>query len=81
MQPRACGHCGGAGGGRWWPVSSPRWSTGGCPNREECANGALAAQEVRVVCWLHALLSAKNLLLGIYESHTDAQNMEFFPKH
>ena len=31
------------------------------------------AQEVRVVCWLHALLSAKNLLLGIHESHTDEQ--------
>jgi hypothetical protein len=38
--------------------------------REQCGNGALAASEVRVVCWLHALPSAKNLLLGIYESHT-----------
>ena len=44
----------GADGGR----SAPR------AGREECANGALAAQEVRVVCWLHALPSAKNLLLS-----------------
>jgi hypothetical protein len=52
------------------PVSSPRWPTGACPNREQCGNGALAASEVRVVCWLHALPGAKNLLLGIYKSHT-----------
>ena len=79
VQPRACGHCGGAGGGRWWPVSSPRWSTGGCPNREECANGALAAQEVRVVCWLHALPSAKNLLLATYENLDNHKTWILFP--
>ena len=71
-------HLGGS-GGRWWPVSSPRWSTGGCPNREQCGNGALAAQEVRVVCWLHALPSAKNLLLSTGRLPHYHKTVFFFP--